>query len=60
MSINDPRGNSEGSAHTDDHASVGIGIFFQEDLDNGKSLVMFVRDGEDDLEVGVFLVEGRL
>ena len=45
-------------ARTDDHASIGIRIHFQEGLDNGESLVAFVRDGEDDLKVGVFLVEG--
>ena len=46
-------------ARTDDHTGIEIGIFFQEGLDDGEGLVVFVRDGENDFKVGVFLAEGR-
>jgi hypothetical protein len=47
-------------ARTDDYAGVGIRIFPQEGLDHGESLIILVRDGEDDFKVGVFLAKGRL
>ena len=45
--------------HTNDYTGIGPGILFQEGLDNGESLVIFVRDGKNDFKVGVFMAEGR-
>jgi hypothetical protein len=50
----------DGLTRTDEYTGIKIGILFQESLDDGESLVIFVRDGENDFKVGVFLAEGRL
>lgn len=57
-SVNDSRGNAKRLIRTDDYTCIKIRVFFNESLNDGKSLVVFVRDGENNFKVGVFLVEG--